>query len=152
MLEEAMESRILSRHGGGGYRSAFAGLMSGTSSNLRNILENLRKNDSPDEQYMALTSLSEFLLISTEDNLAGTFSPDSFLKELIRLMQPGDFGENQEIMLLACRCIANMMEALPTSTAAVVYGGAVPVLVSKLLEIHFMDLAEQALIVSPTSH
>jgi E3 ubiquitin-protein ligase TRIP12 len=30
----------------------------------------------------------------------------------------------------------------------VVYGGAVPVLCAKLLEIHFIDLAEQALSVS----
>ena len=49
------------------------------------------------------------------------------------------------MMLLACRCIANMMEALPASTASVVYGGAVPILCQKLLEIHFIDLAEQAL-------
>jgi E3 ubiquitin-protein ligase TRIP12 len=37
------------------------------------------------------------------------------------------------------------MEALPASTANVVYGGAVPILCQKLLEIHFIDLAEQAL-------
>jgi E3 ubiquitin-protein ligase TRIP12 len=41
-----------------------------------------------------------------------------------------------------------LMEALPASTANVVYGGAVPVLCAKLLEIHFIDLAEQALSVS----
>ncbi|EHL00779.1 putative ubiquitin fusion degradation protein C12B10.01c [Glarea lozoyensis 74030] len=40
---------------------------------------------------------------------------------------------------------ANLMEALPASTANVVYGGAVPILCQKLLEIHFIDLAEQAL-------
>jgi E3 ubiquitin-protein ligase TRIP12 len=51
-------------------------------------------------------------------------------------------------MLLACRCLANLMEALPASTANVVYGGAVPILCAKLLEIHFIDLAEQALSVS----
>lgn len=54
-------------------------------------------------------------------------------------------------MLLACRCLANLMEALPASTANVVYGGAVPILCQKLLEIHFIDLAEQALSVSPLS-
>jgi E3 ubiquitin-protein ligase TRIP12 len=49
------------------------------------------------------------------------------------------------VMLLACRCLANLMEALPAATANVVYGGAVPVLCSKLLEINFIDLAEQCL-------
>ena len=50
--------------------------------------------------------------------------------------------------LVACRCLANMMEALPQSTGNIVYGGAVPVLCSKLLEISFIDLAEQCLSVS----
>jgi len=40
------------------------------------------------------------------------------------------------------------MEALPSSTGNVVYGGAVPILCQKLLEIHYIDLAEQALSVS----
>ncbi|RMZ68839.1 ubiquitin ligase Nedd4 [Pyrenophora seminiperda CCB06] len=91
--------------------------------------------------------LSEVLLISTEDNLTGHFSPDAYVKELVRLMQPNEFTmeENPDVMLLACRCLANLMEALPQATANVVYGGAVPVLCSKLLEINFIDLAEQCL-------
>lgn len=126
---------------------ALTGLMSGTSSRLRAILEQLRTKDDPSTQMVALQELSELLLVSNEDNLAGHFAPDQYVKELVKLMQPNEFTgeENSEIMLLACRCIANMMEALPASTASVVYGGAVPVLCQKLLEIHFIDLAEQAL-------
>jgi E3 ubiquitin-protein ligase TRIP12 len=40
------------------------------------------------------------------------------------------------------------MEALRGSVANVVYGGAVPILCQKLLDIQFIDLAEQALSVS----
>ncbi|OCK74188.1 hypothetical protein K432DRAFT_410071 [Lepidopterella palustris CBS 459.81] len=124
---------------------ALSGMMSGVSSRLRAILESLRQKD-PSVQLIALQDLSEILLVSTEDNLAGHFSPDQYVKELVALMQPNEFGdENPEIMLLACRCIANLMEALPAATANVVYGNAVPVLCQKLLEIHFIDLAEQAL-------
>ena len=47
--------------------------------------------------------------------------------------------------LLASRCIANLIEALPSATAPVVYNGAVPVLVSHLLVIDNFDVAEQAL-------
>ncbi|PQE21443.1 HECT-domain-containing protein [Rutstroemia sp. NJR-2017a BBW] len=120
--------------------------MSGVSSRLRDILNNLKQKDDPSVQLIALQELSEILLVSTEDNLSGHFSPDAFVKELVALMQPSDFEtENPEMMLLACRCLANLMEALPASTANVVYGGAVPVLCQKLLEIHFIDLAEQAL-------
>jgi E3 ubiquitin-protein ligase TRIP12 len=126
---------------------ALSGMMSGMTTRLRGILENLRAKDDPSVQMVALTELSEILLVSNEDNLAGHFSPDQFVKELVDLMQPNDFTgeENPEMMLLACRCIANLMEALPQATASVVYGGAVPVLCQKLLEIHYIDVAEQAL-------
>ncbi|KAL2069548.1 hypothetical protein VTL71DRAFT_14227, partial [Oculimacula yallundae] len=133
-------------HGLSSTLRALSGMMSGVSSRLRDILNNLKQKDDPSIQLIALQELSEILLVSTEDNLSGHFSPDAFVKELVVLMQPSDFGEeNPEMMLLACRCLANLMEALPASTANVVYGGAVPVLCAKLLEIHFIDLAEQAL-------
>ncbi|SCZ87897.1 BZ3500_MvSof-1268-A1-R1_Chr2-3g05365 [Microbotryum saponariae] len=58
----------------------------------------------------------------------------------------GDTTENDvQMMLLACRCLANLMEALPGSSHSVVYAGAVPVLCSKLQEIQYIELAEQTL-------
>lgn len=131
---------------------ALSGMMSGTSSRLRDILSNLRMKEDPSVQLIALQELSDLLLVSNEDNLAGQFSPDPYVKELVTLMQPSEIGEeNPEIMLLACRCLANLMEALRGSVANVVYGGAVPILCQKLLDIQFIDLAEQALSVSPFS-
>ncbi|GAB7363476.1 hypothetical protein MBLNU230_g3748t1 [Neophaeotheca triangularis] len=126
---------------------ALSGFMSGTHTRLRTILEQLRTKEDPSVQLIALQDLSELLLISNEDNLAGHFAPDQYVKELVSLMQPNEFTgeENPEMMLLACRCIANMMEAVPAATGSIVYGGAVPVLCQKLLEINFIDLAEQAL-------
>ncbi|KAK4101581.1 hypothetical protein N658DRAFT_425145 [Parathielavia hyrcaniae] len=123
------------------------GMVSGTSARLRDILNNLRQKDDPTMQLIALQELSELLLIHNEDTLSGHFSPDSFVKELVTLMQPNELTgeENPEIMLLACRCLANLMEALPASTSNIVYGHAVPILCQKLLEIQFIDLAEQAL-------
>lgn len=147
-----------SRGGSGSFAStmrALSGMMSGsgTASRLRELLTQLQQRDDPSVQLIALGDLSQLLLVSTEDNLSGQFAPDQFVKELVNLMQPNDFGEeNPEMMLLACRCIANLMEALPSATSSVVYGGAVPILCQKLLEIHFIDLAEQALSVSPRVH
>ena len=140
-------ARFGGHHGLSSSLRALSGMVSSTHGRLRNILEQLRTKEDPSVQMIALQELSELLLISNEDNLAGHFAPDQYVKELVTLMQPNDFTgeENPEMMLLACRCIANMMEALPASTASVVYGGAVPVLCQKLLEIHFIDLAEQAL-------
>ena len=130
---------------------ALSGMMSGGNSGpqLAEILGHLRKKDDPSIQILALTELAQLLLVSNEDNLAGHFRIDEFVTELVTLMQPNDFGdENPEIMLLACRCIANLMEALPSSTRYVVHGDAVPILCQKLLEIHYIDVAEQALSVS----
>ncbi|KAI0405093.1 E3 ubiquitin-protein ligase UPL3 [Xylaria palmicola] len=126
---------------------ALTGMMTGLTSRLRDILNNLRQKGDPTVQHIALQELSDILLVSNEDNLSGHFSPDAFVKELVTLMQPNEITgeESPEIMLLACRCLANLMEALPPSAANVVYGGAVPVLCQKLLEIQFIDLAEQAL-------
>ncbi|RMZ75805.1 hypothetical protein DV738_g5313, partial [Chaetothyriales sp. CBS 135597] len=124
-----------------------SGMMSGLSARLREILNNLRQNENPSMQLVALEELSNLLLVSNEDNLSGQFSPDPYVKELVALMQPNPLTgeENAEMMLLACRCIANLMEALRGSVANVVYGGAVPVLCQKLLDIQYIDVAEQAL-------
>lgn len=134
-------------HGLSSTLRALTGMMSGLTGRLREILLSLRQKDDQSTQMIALNELCEILLISNEDNLAGHFSPDAFVKELVVLMQPNEVTgeENPEMMLLACRALANLMEALPASTANVVYGGAVPVLCQKLLEIQFVDLAEQAL-------
>ena len=152
---DPFRSGFLGRPGGGpsGLSStlrALSGMVSGVSTRLRNILENLRQKGDPSVQLIALQDLSEILLVSNEDTLAGHFAPDQYVKELVSLMKANEFEEgNPEMMLLACRCIANLMEALPQATANVVYGGAVPILCSKLLEIQFIDLAEQALSVGP---
>ncbi|KAF2485435.1 hypothetical protein BDY17DRAFT_293599 [Neohortaea acidophila] len=150
--DDPFTSGYFARFGGGpggplSSLRALSGIMSGTHGRLRNILEQLRTKEDQSVQLIALQELSELLLVSNEDNLAGHFSPDQYVKELVTLMQPNELTgeENPEIMLVACRCIANMMEALPQATASVVYGGAVPILCQKLLEIQFIDLAEQAL-------
>ena len=121
----------------------------GMGSQLRAILENLRQHEDPSIQRAALEELAGILLMANEDTLNGQFSPDSFVKELVIIMKgEGMLGPNPEMMLLACRCIANLIEALPQASHSVVGGGAVPVLCQKLIEIDYIDLAEQALIVS----
>jgi E3 ubiquitin-protein ligase TRIP12 len=60
----------------------------------------------------------------------------------------GDDQEEMEAQLLACRCLAHLMEALPGSGHTLVHLGAVPVLCSKLNEISYIELAEQTLSVS----
>ncbi|BEJ17896.1 hypothetical protein CspHIS471_0701640 [Cutaneotrichosporon sp. HIS471] len=58
---------------------------------------------------------------------------------------PGGEQEDMEAQLLACRCLAHLMEALPGSGHTLVHLGAVKALCSKLNEISYIELAEQTL-------
>ncbi|CAO3655933.1 unnamed protein product [Mucor hiemalis] len=142
----------------------FGGMMS-NSGKFRTILASLKNNDDPTMQLIALQELAEILSVSSEENLAGGFSSDSFSKELVRIMKGSDdmmgdmdddmmlalamsegfTGGNPEVMLLACRCISNLLEAMPTAVTSVVFHGAIRVLCQKLKSIQYIDLAEQAL-------
>ena len=86
---------------------------------------------------------------SDEEN-TGERDDDAVLAAALA-MSSGDYqgDENLEAQVLACRCLANLMEALPGVAHTVVYHGAIPVLCSKLIEISYIDLAEQTLSVSP---
>lgn len=156
--DDAFDERYMGHDGAGslfgaGYRANGMVSIQGLSPRLREILNQIRQKEDETIQMLALQQLAEILLICTEDNLSGHFSPDSFIKELVAIMRdpPASGIENPEMMLLACRCISNIMEALPAAVSNVVFCGAVPVLCSKLLEIQYIDLAEQALSVSEQS-
>lgn len=160
--------------GFGSHIRAMAGYMSGLSGRFRTLLSSLRDRKDPTAQLVALQELSEVLSISNEDTLAGYFPTESFVGELIYLMggpkpkavkSPGEpstgpdedvdsdealafmtgLVDNTEMMILACRCLANLIEAMPYAAHSVVSHGAVPVLNAKLVEIEFIDLAEQVL-------
>ncbi|KAH7913854.1 hypothetical protein BJ138DRAFT_1177757 [Hygrophoropsis aurantiaca] len=74
--------------------------------------------------------------------------PDAALAAALAMSTGGSTyqgDDNLEAQVLACRCLANLMEALPGVAHTVVYHGAIPVLCSKLIEISYIDLAEQTL-------
>lgn len=58
---------------------------------------------------------------------------------------PSGEQDDMEAQLLACRCLAHLMEALPGSGHTLVHLGAVKALCSKLNEISYIELAEQTL-------
>jgi E3 ubiquitin-protein ligase TRIP12 len=68
-------------------------------------------------------------------------------------MPTGSASEDEvEAQLVACRCLAHLMEALPGTGHSLVNMGAVPVLCSKLKDISYFELAEQTLSVSTHTH
>ncbi|KAK9482370.1 hypothetical protein V1527DRAFT_499185 [Lipomyces starkeyi] len=123
-----------------------AGMMSEFAMRFSDIRSNLKQRHDSGSRMVALQELSNLLLVSTEEMFTSSFSAEQIVHELVDIMVNPIFGEDDpESMLVACRCLASLMDALPQSTRAVVYGGAVPVLCQKLLEIEYIDLAEQAL-------
>ncbi|KAM3287543.1 hypothetical protein P3S67_020973 [Capsicum chacoense] len=108
---------------------------------LKKILSGLRADGEEGKQIEALTQLCVMLSIGTEDSLS-SFSVDSFVPVLVGLL---NHGRNPDIMLLAARALAHLVDVLPSSCAAVVHYGAVSCFVARLLTIEYMDLAEQSL-------
>ncbi|KAI8996413.1 hypothetical protein BD414DRAFT_455102 [Trametes punicea] len=83
-----------------------------------------------------------------DDDDVGEQDEDAALAAALAMSSGGvayQGDENLEAQVLACRCLANLMEALPGVAHTVVYHGAIPVLCSKLVEISYIDLAEQTL-------
>ncbi|EST08765.2 hypothetical protein PSEUBRA_001462 [Kalmanozyma brasiliensis GHG001] len=71
---------------------------------------------------------------------------DDEMKAVLAAAAAADMEEDSgEKMLLACRCLANLIEAMPYAAHSVVANGAIPILNAKLMEITFIDLAEQVL-------
>jgi E3 ubiquitin-protein ligase TRIP12 len=144
-------------------------------SQFKVILQQLRNNTDPSIALLALQELSEMLCVSTEETLSLNivFPLKAFVSELVHLLKYGYASsnssvvnpeevlqhtssfeyENPEVMLLACRCLCYIMEALPSSVSFIAdYKGTIKTLCEKLLEVSFIDLAEQALSVIPQLH
>ena len=116
--------------------------VSATHGRLRNLLAGLKDEEEQGVQLESLIELCELLSMATEDSLA-TFSVDSFVPALKSLL---DDGQGPDTMLYAARALTQMMDVLPESCGAVVHYGCVELFCARLLNIEFIDLAEQSLL------
>lgn len=92
-------------------------------------------------QLDSLINLADELCVMTEETANG-FKLDTFLPPLVMLLNTSD---NPNTVLLACRCMSHILEALPGSENAFVRNDAIPGLVEKLLNIEYDDLRDQAM-------
>ncbi|KAJ2507260.1 Ubiquitin fusion degradation protein 4, partial [Coemansia sp. RSA 1939] len=125
----------------------------GSASQLRSLVSALKRNDDPVTLLMTLQELVELLAMSTEESFIGVD-----ISELVRLlggalrnhdatgsMTMSTVNGNPDSMLLACRCLSNLLEALPLSGSIMCRHNVIEALCEKLFEIEYIDLAEQAL-------
>ncbi|CAO3632336.1 unnamed protein product [Cunninghamella echinulata] len=142
--------------------SLFGGAM---PTQLNNILDNLSNFDDKTQQLIALQELAETLSMSNEEALSSFFQCDAFVRQLVKIlkgpetqtnsaeddmmlalaMSEGYGSTDPELMLLACRCISNLLDALPSSISSIVSQDTIGILCGKLKSIEYIDLAEQAL-------
>ncbi|WFD28071.1 HECT-type E3 ubiquitin transferase [Malassezia nana] len=144
-------------------------LLGGASRPFQEKLRQLRATaHQPAMRLVALQELADALSVATEDVFMGQFPLDALVRELLWTLggpEPeghvisdmdgddelaavlaasgGDGDGDGEAQMYACRSLAYMIEALPESSHCMVRRGVVPLLVHKLCEITFIDLAEQ---------
>lgn len=117
--------------------SMFGG--SGLSGHPAKIMEDLTSNEEL-IQLTAANDLAETLIMHNEDNMP-PFPIKEIVQILIQLLQK---EHNYELMLVASRCISNLLEVLPRTYTIV--NETVPYLLQKLERIECIDVAEQCLI------
>lgn len=130
---------------------------------VKNILSTLKSED-PSQQLDALSQLCELLSISNEVRLVSnhllvfiqssefdlcnvqealtTFPVDEFVPILVRLLNA---EHSPDTMLFAARALTFLADVLPSSCNAIVAYDAVPAFCARLLNIEYIDLAEQSL-------
>ncbi|KAL6629350.1 hypothetical protein ACP70R_029115 [Stipagrostis hirtigluma subsp. patula] len=117
-----------------------------TSAHLKRILAGLQADGDESRQLQSLMELCEMLSIGTEDSLAA-FPVDAFVPILVGLLgrHEQEPTASPDVMVLAARALANLVDVLPSSCSAVVHYGAIQCFCARLLAIEYMDLAEQSL-------
>lgn len=119
----------------------FPGNSGSSQARLQQLRNTIVAPENPEEQLEALTELSEFLSVGTEESVV-SHSVNLFVSPLVNLLRT---GANVEIKIFAARSLTHMMEALPSSSSAIAINGAAGPLCQNLLAIEYIDLAEQSL-------
>lgn len=122
------------------------------------------QHNDPQAQLEALQSLSDVFILASEEQYQrgapGYINSLEFTKALIniiKLTNKDEFGVSQspavefglapDLIMLSCRCIGNLIETNPNTVSYVVQNGGTQAIISKLMEIEYIDLAEEILTV-----
>ncbi|KAJ1790073.1 Ubiquitin fusion degradation protein 4, partial [Coemansia sp. RSA 2399] len=119
----------------------------GNAAQLRSLVSALKQTDDSTAQFIALQGLVELLAMSTEESFI-SIDVGELVQVLVNMLKDSDsnLSVNPDAVLLACRCLSNLLEALPLAGSIMCRHGAIEALCSKLFEIEYIDLAEQALL------
>ena len=99
---------------------------------------------SPDDSEVLINvqELVNMLLHAANEEALAGLDASKFVPVLLNLL---GYEHNGEIMLLAVRCLCQMMDQMPRSSAALVACGAVEAFCNKLIMITYVDVAEECI-------
>ncbi|AET38165.1 putative ubiquitin-protein ligase UFD4 Ecym_2435 [Eremothecium cymbalariae DBVPG len=131
------------------YRQMF-GMMGGVGRGEGNRMHTLVENvvNAKNDPYVAMESLREIneqLLMLNPLTAERTVPQLELLKGIINIMDHPQLSEELELQLISCRCLYNLFEMNPDMVSAAVDRHVILALQKKLVEISYIDLAEQVL-------
>ncbi|KAL3234360.1 Ubiquitin fusion degradation protein 4 [Nakaseomyces bracarensis] len=132
----SMFSNRMAREGGSGVRNT----------RMNKLVDNIA--NASDDTYIAMESLrevSENLLMTNQFLLDKIIPIDRLLTAVIDILKNPVLAPELELQLQACRCIYNLFEVNVESISNAVDADIIPILQEKIMEIDFIDLAEQVL-------
>jgi E3 ubiquitin-protein ligase TRIP12 len=112
----------------------------GGGSRIKTILAMLREEDEG-QHLTGLNELCEYLAVATEETMV-SFPIDQTVSILITFL---GHEHNPDVMLLAARALTNLADVFPPACSYIIRHGAVPAFCARLLNIEYIDLAEQSL-------
>lgn len=124
----------------------FGGLGGGSSGlHLSGLIDGLKRRDDPYLVLETLNELSERLLMMNGIVAERGLPAHDLAHGLVDVLTDPFFMDQLELQLVACRCLYNFLEINNDYVHSAVQAGAIEALQSKLLEISYIDLAEQSL-------
>ncbi|ODV95208.1 hypothetical protein PACTADRAFT_42344 [Pachysolen tannophilus NRRL Y-2460] len=109
------------------------------------LVDGLRRRDSSFLVLENLNELSERILMMNGISAERYLPVYRLSQNLVDILQETAFQEDLELQLVTCRCMYNLLAVNVEFTNELVCCGALEALQSKLFEISYIDLAEQAL-------
>lgn len=134
---------ILSMIGGRMERSTES---SARNERISKLIENT--GNAPDDPYIAMESLrelSENILMMNQMVVDRVIPMETLIGNIATILSDKILKEELELQMQACRCMYNLFEVCPESISIAVDEHVIPILQEKLVEISYIDLAEQVL-------
>jgi E3 ubiquitin-protein ligase TRIP12 len=117
----------------------------GGGTRLDSYIDAINSREDPYLTLDTINELSERLLMMNALDAERGVPHHQLSKALISVLDFEPWQEHMELQIVACRCLYNLLEIEPSYCRSAIESGVIKALQAKLMEISFIDVAEQAL-------